>query len=211
MIFLTIACIVVGGIIGILLYKLIREDIGEEYSLSKKKEYFLYTISGLFMGCAFLCASLYLKTECCIEAIVVLGGLIFLASFAIQDMLQLAVYAFLLNVGVAGMFVLRSLVFIFEGEFFYLFSFLIISGILYVGMKIVARYVPELIGCGDYDILFLIILLCGMNGFIQVIFISSLIGLIIYVPKLAFKRMKKEDKIPLAPILYLGTLAYFLL
>lgn len=208
MIILEISFLIVGFIFGILLCNLIWEDAEMKYSPSNSKVKLYYAISGLFMGCAFLCASHNFEAGHCMDGMVMLGGLVFLAAFAIQDMLQLAVYAFLLNVGVIGMVLLRSTVFIFDGEFIKMFSFLILSGTVYVGLKIIARVFPKLMGVGDYDILFLIFVLCGIEGTVQVLFASSLAGLLICIPLLLSKRVKKGEKIPLAPFLYLGTLAY---
>ena len=208
MIILKLVGGIVGFVFGITLCNLIWEDSETEPCVSNKKINLYYLISGIFMGCAFLCASHNFEAGYCMDSMVMLGGLVFLAAYAIQDMLQLAVYAFLLNVGVIGMLLLRCTVFIFDGEFTKMFSFLILSGAVYVGLKIIARIFPKAIGCGDYDILFVIYALCGNQGMVQVLFASSCIGLLIYVPMLLLKRVKKSEKIPLTPILYLGTLAY---
>lgn len=208
MIIFKVSCLVVGFIFGILLCNLMWEDAKINCSLSKSKIVSYYVISGLFMGCAFICASHYVDTFPSCENLVILGGLVFLAAYAIQDMLQMAVYAFLLNVGSIGIVMLRMMVYACEGKFIEMFSFLILSGAVYVGLKIIARIFPKAIGCGDYDILFVIYALCGNQGMVQVLFASSCIGLSIYIPKLLLKRVKKSEKIPLAPILYLGTLAY---
>jgi len=208
MIILKVSSLVVGFIFGILLCNLMWEDAEMKYSPSKNKIVSYYVISGLFMGCAFICASHYVDIFLYIESLAILGGLVFLAVYAIQDMLQMAVYAFLLNVGSIGIVMLRIMVYVCEGEFVEMFSFLVLSGAVYVGLKIIARIFPNSIGCGDYDILFVIYALCGNQGMVQVLFASSCIGLLIYVPMLLLKRVKKSEKIPLAPILYLGTLAY---
>ncbi len=209
MIILKFAGGIIGFVFGIILCNLIREDSESKYSVSSRKINLYYIISGIFMGCAFLCASHNFETGHCMDSMVMLGGLIFLAAFAIQDLLQLAVYAFLLNVGVIGMLLLRCTLFIFDGEFTKMFSFLILSGTVYVGLKIIAWVFPKFMGAGDYDILFLIFVLCGAEGTIQVLFASSLAGLLICIPFLLSKHVKKGEKIPLAPFLYLGTLAYF--
>lgn len=209
MIILEIASFIVGSFFGILLCSLIWEDAQIRNSLSERKIALYYLVSSLYMGCAFLCASHCARISSGLESLVLLAGLIFLAAYAIQDMIELAVYEFLLNIGAVGIVLLKSIVYIFDCEFTQLFSFLILSAAVYVGLKAVARVFPKAIGCGDYDILFLIYALCGDQGMVQVLFASSFIGILIYVPKLLLKRVKKSEKIPLAPILYLGTLAYF--
>lgn len=209
MIVLEIASFIVGSFFGILLCNLIWEDVQIRNSLSEKKKALYSLVSSLYMGCAFLCASHFAQTYPGLESLVLLAGLIFLAAYAIQDMIELAVYEFLLNVGVIGIVLLKSIIYIFDCEFTQLFSFLILSAAVYVGLKAVARVFPKAVGCGDYDILFLIYALCGNQGMVQVLFASSFIGLLIYVPTLLLKHVKKNEKIPLAPILYLGTLAYF--
>ena len=208
MIILKLSGGIIGFVFGVVLCNLIWEDTESEHSISGKKINLYYLISGIFMGCAFLCASHNFEAGHCIDSMFMLGGLIFLAAFAIQDILQLAVYAFLLNVGVIGMLLLRCTVFTFDGEFTKMFSFLIISGTVYVGLKIIAKVFPKFMGAGDYDILFLVFLLCGIEGTYQVLFASSLAGLLICIPLLLSKRIQKGEKIPLAPFFYLGTLAY---
>lgn len=208
MIFLKLAGGIIGFIFGILLCNLICEDPESEQSVSNKKINLYYIISGVFMGCAFLCASHNFDANNCMDGMVMLGGLVFLAAYAIQDLIQLAVYAFLLNVGVIGMLLLRCTVFIFDGEFTKIFFFLILSETVYVGLKIIAKVFPKLMGAGDYDILFLVFVLCGTEGIFQVLFASSLSGLLICILLLLSKRIDKGKKIPLAPFLYLGTLAY---
>lgn len=209
MIFLEAASFVVGSLFGIVLCNLLWEDVQIRNSLSEKKTALYYLVSSLYMGCAFLCASRYAQANSGLESLVLLAGLIFLAVYAIQDMIELAVYEFLLNMGAIGVVVLKSATYLFDCEFTQLFSFLILSASVYVGLKAIARVFPKTMGCGDYDILFLIYALCGNQGMIQVLYASSFIGLLIYVPKLLLRRAKKDEKIPLAPILYLGTLAYF--
>ena len=208
---LNIACIIVSFVFGILLCNLILEDVRAEDSLSRTRICFYYTVSAMFMGCAFLCASLHFQAESCMEGMAVLSGLIFLAVFAIQDMLQKAVYAFLLNVGTVGIVMLRCMIYVLDGEFTNVFSFLILSGIVYAGLKGIAKVFPKFMGCGDYDILFVMFVLCGANGVVQALFASSVAGLVICVPQLLAKRINKNEKVPLAPFLYLGTLAYFVL
>ena len=211
MIIISLCCIIIGFVFGIILCNLIWEDVETKHSLSKRGQLLYYMVSGLFMGCAFLCASHLLEADYCMDSMVILGGLVFLAVFAIQDMLQKAVYAFLLNIGSLGMIVLRCTVYIFDCEYINMFSFLFLSGAVYVGLKTVAKVFPRLMGNGDYDILFVIFLLCGSEGFVQVLFASSIAGLVICVPLLLAKHLKKEEKVPLAPFFYLGTLAYFVL
>lgn len=211
MIIFEVASFIVGLVFGILLCNLIWEDVQIRNSLSEKKIALYYLVSGMYMGSAFLCASQCAQTDPGVESLVILAGLIFLTAYAIQDMIELAVYEFLLNIGAIGIVFLKSTVYLFDCGFAELFSFLIISAAVYVGLKAVARAFPNAIGCGDYDILFVIYALCGNQGMIQVLFASSLIGILIYVPRLLLRRVKKNKKIPLAPILYLGTLAYFAL
>ena len=179
MIILKVSSLVVGFIFGILLCNLMWEDAEMKYSPSKNKMVSYYVISGLFMGCAFICASHYVD-----------------------------IFLYIESLGSIGIVMLRIMVYVCEGEFVEMFSFLVLSGAVYVGLKIIARIFPNSIGCGDYDILFVIYALCGNQGMVQVLFASSCIGLLIYVPMLLLKRVKKSEKIPLAPILYLGTLAY---
>lgn len=196
----------VGVLLGILLCSFMRKESRGE---SKQQRLFHYAASCVYMGGAFLCASRYMLSAHYTEAVVVLAGLLFLAIYAIQDMLEMAVYAVLLYLGVFTVVFLKSLGYVIRFEFSALFILLISSLTVFVVLKVSAKLWPNIVGCGDYDILFVIYVLCGNTGFLQTLFLSSVTGLVIYIPKLLQGKLNKTDKIPLAPILCLGTLIYF--
>lgn len=209
MMVLEIASFVIGTFFGMFLYNFLREDAENRVNLSRRQKVIQCLLSGIFMGCAFLCASRNAQAYICVDSIIILAGLVFLAIFAIQDMIELAVYAFLLKTGEIGVMLLKSMAYIFSCSFAELFSFLFFSAVVYGILKAAERWLPYAVGGGDYEILFIIYILCGGFGTIQVLFAASLIGLVVYVPQLLLKRVSKTDRIPLAPILYLGTLVYF--
>ena len=124
-------------------------------------------------------------------------------------MIENAVYVFLLNLCVVGIVLLKSAVYIFECGVTEWFSLFILSAIVYLFLKVISRQFHSKIGEGDYDILFMIYIVCGNYGTVQVLFISSVAGLMIYGIKLLLKQARLTDKIPLAPILYIGMLVYF--
>ena len=198
------AGLITGILLGILLCNLLWNNSEEQHI---KKE-LCYLLSGIFMGCAFLCAAQYVGNDLSLNNLVILTGLIFLAVYAIQDMIENAVYAFLLNVGVIGIVLLKSTVYIFECGVTEWFSFFVLSAVVYLSLKVISRQFHSKIGEGDYDILFMIYIVCGNYGTVQVLFISSVAGLMFYGVKLLLKKARLTDKIPLAPILYIGTLAY---
>lgn len=200
----------VGVIYGVMLCSLIWTDAENRKNSSKKRKWLCYTISGIFMGCAFLSTALYLENCHNIETLVVFMGLVFLATYAIQDMIELAVYEFLLNLGVCGMVFMKTMIYVFDLDFSGLLSFFAMSAAMYVALKVISKGFPKLMGEGDYDILFIVFLLCGENGLVQVMFISSLIGAVSIAGMLLFGKANMKDKVPLAPILYLGTLMYFI-
>ncbi|MBE5040747.1 A24 family peptidase [Ructibacterium gallinarum] len=195
-----------GAALGILLCWLLH---AEEINLNKRQRRFHFAASGIYMGSAFLCACCYMPSEGYIEVIPVFAGLIFLALYAIQDMQEMAVYAAFLHLGILEVALLRIFGYLVVYDFSALCMFILSSIAVYVIMKILAKKRPNMIGDGDYDILFIVYMLCGYSGIVQAVFLSSVIGLIIYAPQLLLKRLDKHRKIPLAPILYLGTLAYF--
>lgn len=199
------ASLIAGIFLGLLLCNLLWNSSEEQHI---KKE-LCYLISGIFMGCAFLCTAQYVGNDLSLNSLVILMGLVFLAMYAIQDMIENAVYAFLLNLGVVGIVLLKSAVYIFECGVTEWFSFFILSAIVYLSLKVISRQFHSKIGEGDYDILFVIYIVCGNYGTVQVLFISSVAGLVIYGIKLLLKQARLTDKIPLAPILYIGMLVYF--
>lgn len=199
------ASLITGIFLGLLLCNLLWNSSEEQHI---KKE-FCYLVSGIFMGCAFLCAARYVGNDLSLNSLVILMGLVFLAVYAIQDMIENAVYVFLLNLGVVGIVLLKSAVYIFECGVTEWFSFFILSAIVYLSLKVISRQFHSKIGEGDYDILFMIYIVCGNYGTVQVLFISSVAGLVIYGVKLLLKQARLTDKIPLAPMLYIGMLVYF--
>lgn len=132
-----------------------------------------------------------------------------MALYAIQDMLEMAVFTAFLHLGMLEIFLLRIFGYLSQYEFSELCIFILSSIAVYVILKTVVKQRSNIMGEGDYDILFIIYMLCGYSGIMQALFLSSVIGLIIYTPQLLVKKLKKQSKIPIAPILYLGTLAYF--
>lgn len=166
-------------------------------------------ISAGFMGCAFLCIARYPEFGNEAEHLLVFTGLVFLALYAIQDMIEMAVYTFLLNLGVFGLALIKSMICLVVLGFREFAEFIALSAAVYASLKIISKAFPNCMGSGDYDILFVIYILCG-EGTIQAVFISSVIGLIVFGGVILFKGRNLTDKIPLAPILYLGTALYLL-
>ena len=129
------ASLITGIFLGLLLCNLLWNSSEEQHI---KKE-FCYLVSGIFMGCAFLCAARYVGNDLSLNSLVILMGLVFLAVYAIQDMIENAVYVFLLNLGVVGIVLLKSAVYIFECGVTEWFSFFILSAIVYLSLKVVYR------------------------------------------------------------------------
>lgn len=206
MVSVKIIFFLLGAALGILLCWLLNT---EEINPTKRQRRFHFAASGIYMGSAFLCASCYMSSECYIEVITVFAGLIFLALYAIQDMQEMAVYAAFLHLGILEIFLLRIFGYLVQYEHSELCIFILSTLAVHAILKLLVKQQPNIMGSGDYDILFIIYMLCGYSGIVQALFLSSVIGLVIYAPLLLLKRLKKHRKIPLAPILYLGTLAYF--
>lgn len=208
MVSVKIIFFMLGAALGILLCWLLN---AEEINPTKRQRRFHFAASGIYMGSAFLCASCYMPSGCYIdiEVIPVFAGLIFLALYAIQDMQEMAVYAAFLHLGILEVALLKIFEYLVAYDFSALCMFILSSLAVYVILKMLVKQQPNIMGEGDYDILFIIYMLCGYSGIVQAVFLSSVVGLVIYAPLLLLKRLKKHRKIPLAPILYLGTLAYF--
>lgn len=206
MVSVKIIFFMLGAALGILLCWLLN---AEDINPTKRQRRFHFAASGIYMGSALLCASCYTPSGCYIEIITVFAGLIFLALYAIQDMQEMAVYAAFLHLGILEVALLRIFGYLIGYEFSALCIFILSSIAVYVILKMLVKQRPNIMGEGDYDILFIVYMLCGYSGIVQAVFLSSVIGLVIYAPQLLLKKLKKHRKIPLAPILYLGTLAYF--
>lgn len=206
MVSVKIIFFMLGAALGILLCWLLNT---EEINPTKRQRRFHFAASGIYMGSAFLCASCYMSSECYIEVITVFAGLIFLALYAIQDMQEMAVYAAFLHLGILEVALLKIFEYLVAYDFSALCMFILSSLAVYVILKMLVKQQPNIMGEGDYDILFIIYMLCGYSGIVQALFLSSVIGIVVYMPQLLTKRLDKQQKIPLAPILYLGTLAYF--
>lgn len=206
MVSVKIIFFLLGAALGILLCWLLNT---EDINPTKRQRRFHFAASGIYMGSAFVCASRYIPSRCYIEAIIVFAGLMFLALYAIQDMQEMAVYAVFLHLGMLEVFLLRIFGYLIRHEHSELCVFILSSIAVYVILKMLVKQRSDLMGEGDYDILFIVYMLCGYSGIVQALFLSSVIGLIVYMPQLLTKRVDKQQKIPLAPILYLGTLVYF--
>lgn len=206
MLFFKLMSLLTGMIFGVMICSLLWADAENRNSTLPKKA-ICYLMSAGFMGCAFLCIARYPETGIETEYLLNFTGLVFLAIYAIQDMIEMAVYTFLLNLGVFGLALVKGIICFAESGFTEFVSFLALSAAVYASLKILSKAFPKCMGSGDYDILFVIYILCG-EGTIQAVFISSVIGLCVFVGSLLFKEKKATDRIPLAPILYLGTALY---
>ncbi len=206
MVLLRIIFFVVGAALGTLLCRLVRE---ENANPTKRQHQFHLAASGIYMGSAFVCASRYIPSGCYIETVIVFAGLMFLTLYAIQDMQEMAVYAAFLHIGILEILLLRIFGYLVQHERSELCIFILSTIAVYAILKLLVKLRPNIMGEGDYDILFIVYMLCGYSGITQALFLSSVIGLIVYAPQMVTKRSDRQKKIPLAPILYLGTLAYF--
>ena len=210
-IIITMLMMLVGVLVGVLFCQLVMANAAEKREISQREKRLQYAASGVFMGCAFFCASHRLCQGDIYGGLFVLFGLMLLAMYAIQDRIEFAVYSFLLCGGNIGLVLLKALAFVFEKEWMQLLVFIPVTVGIYLILKYVGNKIERWMGVGDSEILFAIYLLCGPEGILQAIFLSAFIGLLMYMPLVVTKKMKLCEQIPLAPVLYLGALLYFAL
>ncbi len=210
MIILHLLLLTAGFVSGVFMCDLM-DNGAEKGGKCDCSEFLKRLISGLYLGCAYLCIPRYFSFNFGAEVLAIFFAMFFLATFAIQDMLEHAVYSWILTLGIVGVLVIRMFTISFDYGFYEACWFLLTSGAMFVALRAIKKAFPNFMGEGDYDILYVIFLLAGTEGFVQILFASSVVGLIIYLPALISKRLDIKGYIPYAPILYLGSVIYYLI
>ncbi len=210
MIIFALLVFAVGVLSGIFTCDLMYEkaEAGNKCGYSKFQN---GLISGLYMGCAYLCVPRYFSFCIDTEVLVIFCAMFILSIAAIQDMLEHEVYSVVLNCGIIGVIGVRTFLILIDDGLYELITFFIIAGAVYLYLFIVRKTFPKFMGEGDYDVIYIIYLLAGDDGFGYILFASCVLGLVIYLPAILSKKISLKDDIPYVPVLYMGTLVYYLI
>ena len=85
-------------------------------------------------------------------------------------------------------------------------SVMIIKGLFYP-----FKSLRNKIGEGDFDILIIMYILCGLYNTVLSVVIACVLGIAIYLPQIITKKRDKNEPLPLVPFLLAGTICNMLI
>lgn len=154
------------------------------------------------MGCAFWCAALYIERDM-LTGLYVLTVLILLSLAAIQDTNEKMVYAGILYAGTAAAVLEKAMFMIADGKS--VLAFIAVIAAMEIASAVLARVLKGKVGGGDFDVLITMYALLGGMGTVYAVTYASVLGCIIYLPKIIMKKRNRKDTLPLVPLLNFGT------
>lgn len=170
-----------------------------------------HVMSELFMGGAFLCSSFVISYYGIWYGIICFVSVFFIALAAIEDFKEQMVYNWILLAGITSTYISKLFVCIKFGYYNEILittvSVIMIRGFFYFLSKIFRNKIGE----GDFDILIIIYILCGVYGTVLSVIIACVFGVIVYLPQIIMKKRDKNEPLPLVPFLLAGTICYMLL
>lgn len=166
-----------------------------------------HLVSEVIMGAAFCACSFCICTDGNLSAFIECIALICLAVAAIEDYKEQMVYSWILNSGIALMFI----IYFGFGLIFGVISEMVFALLFVVFLKIVfgfiAKKTNDKIGAGDFDAFIMLMLIFGIRGFMLTLIYSCIIGCVIYLPPIIIKKRDKRAPLPFIPLLLFGTIA----
>lgn len=176
----------------------------------KEKVGIEHLVSEIYMGCALLCASLcFLKYGLYYGALFLIG-LFFLCLFAIQDMKEKMVYAFLLYAGILITAAIKLMILFRFFEIWDVWIFICYLGAIKFLGWLFAFVTGQKIGAGDFDIILMLYILFGSPRFFYVIIFACMIGTLVYLPAVITKKYDRREAVPLAPLFYIASIVFVL-
>lgn len=170
-----------------------------------------HIMSELFMGGAFLCSSLVIYSYGIWYGTLCFVSLFFIAVAAIEDFKEQMVYSCILSAGIVSAYLAKLCVCI---KFAQVNEAVIItvSVIMIKGLVIIlSRVLRNKIGEGDFDILIIMYILCGVYNTVLSVVIACVLGIEVYLPHIIMKKRDKNEPLPLVPFLLAGTICNMLL
>jgi len=86
-------------------------------------------------------------------------------------------------------------------------SVMIIKGFVFILSKALRNKIGE----GDFDILIIMYILCGLYNTVLSVVIACVLGIAIYLPQIITKKRDKNEPLPLVPFLLAGTICNMLI
>lgn len=170
-----------------------------------------HIVSEVLMGGAFLCSSFVLSQKGIWYGLICFVVLFFIALAAIEDYKEQMVYSWILNAGIVISCAVKMGIDLMFADWQ---SVIILLGsvlLLKILAMILAKGLKDRIGAGDFDILIIMYILCGLYGTALSVMVACVIGCIIYLPQIAAKKRSKDQPLPLVPLLLAGTICNVLL
>jgi len=165
-------------------------------------------MSELFMGTAFVVGYICLLELELEYAILSAATLVLLAIYAIEDTKEQMIYSSLLNIGIILTGILKVYI-LYTTKSYMDILMLILTVIMF---KVMTKFLSfSGIGNGDFDIILVMYMLFGDYGCGFSIAISSFAGCAIYLPAVALKKYDRKQPLPLAPLLFMGTMITLLI
>lgn len=185
--------------------------LGGKCRKCKEKIDAVHLLSEIIMGAAFCAGAFCIRTDGILYAFCECIALFCLAVASIEDCKEKMVYAWILNGGIALMFV----IYFGFGWLFGVISQAVYAVLLVILLKIVFRVIAgmtnEKIGAGDFDAFIMLILIFGIRGFMLTLVYSCIIGCVIYLPLIIMKRRERRDPIPFIPLLLFGAITHLIM
>lgn len=170
-----------------------------------------HIISELIMGAAFLCSSFYMEQYGMVQGVICFVSLFFIAIAAIEDYKEQMVYSLILYTGQTAVFLCTFIQYIFLEKY----TGVIIFACLVLASKIIFMLLSKIfknqIGSGDFDVLLIILMLCGVYGMFVSLTAGCIIGCFVYYPPIIIKKQVKTQPIAFIPLLFIGALLYIAL
>ena len=164
-------------------------------------------VSELMMGASFLC-SFFCFTYYGFEyAITVFVGLCFLTVAAIQDYIEKQIYVNILYGGIISTAAAHIIQLYLAEQYFDIVLFIEIAIVLKIIFTLLTKYTKDKIGDGDYDLFLIMYCICGGWGAVYAVTIACVTGCAIYIPLILMKKTEKNQIMPFAPLLLIGTIA----
>ena len=170
-----------------------------------------HLVSELMMGAAFLVSSLCFKWYGLVYGLLASAVLFSMAVAAIEDYKEQMVYNFILLGGIVLATCVKMGYYINVG--FYIDALKILASVFV--LKLIAMLASlifnDKIGAGDFDILIIIYVIGGLSGLLVSVTAASVIGCLIYLPAIIFKKRDKKDPLPFIPLLLMGTMCFLVI